>query len=189
MTEPRRRHMMVRLAWIFYLPMIATAVFAKAPGALRVEDWAGLLQGAGTAVALGIGVVLLSRYLARNTEWGRALHVEFAAILVGLGSAEILALSLLSAFGEEILFRGVLHARLGLWPTALLFGAVHFPVRRRLVPWTLFAAALGVVLGVMTDYFQSLWPAILLHFMINYFNIHDLAEHPAGGRDASSEAS
>lgn len=106
MTEPRRRHMMVRLAWIFYLPMIATAVFVKAPGALRVEDWAALLQGAGTAVALGIGVVLLSRYLARNTEWGRALHVEFAAILVGLGSAEILALSLLSAFGEEILFRG-----------------------------------------------------------------------------------
>jgi membrane protease YdiL (CAAX protease family) len=97
-----------------------------------------------------------------------------------MASGEILLLSLLSAFGEEILFRGVLHPRLGLGLTALLFGAFHFPYRRQLLPWSLFALAIGVGLGLLTDAFTSLWPAILLHFLINYFNLHDIAEMQPG---------
>ena len=92
-----------------------------------------------------------------------------------LTSGEILILALLSAFGEEILFRGVLHGRLGLWPTALLFGLFHFPFRRELLPWSLFALAMGAGLGALTDIFTTLWPAILFHFAVNHRNLHDLA--------------
>jgi len=101
-------------------------------------------------------------------------------VLGRLDSRQILTVSLLSGFGEELLFRGVIQAWLGLWPTSLLFGLFHFPVRRRLIPWSLFAAALGVVLGALTEWTRTIWPAILLHFAVNYFNIHDLVEGDEG---------
>jgi hypothetical protein len=96
-------------------------------------------------------------------------------VLGGLDSRQILLLALLSAAGEEVIFRGVLQPRLGLWVATLLFGLLHVPVRRSLVPWTLFALAIGLVLGLLTEWSGSLWPAILLHFLVNYFNLHDLA--------------
>jgi membrane protease YdiL (CAAX protease family) len=75
------------------------------------------------------------------------------------------------------LFRGVLQPRLGWLWASLMFGALHFPIRSILIPWSLFALAMGFVLAAFTEVFQNLWPAILLHFMINYLNLHDLAEH------------
>lgn len=170
---PRR---LVILSLVFYLPMVAAGLFIRPPGRLVVTGWEGLAWGLGAAVAAGLAVVALSRYASRQTEWGRLLRSEFSAVLGGLDSRQILLLSLLSAFGEEILFRGVIHPRLGLWPTALLFGLFHFPYRRGLLPWSLFALVLGVVLALLTEWARSLWPAILLHFFINYFNLHDLAE-------------
>lgn len=173
MAGPPPRQLLL-LVSLFYLPMVASAAFVKPPGDFRVQAWPLAAFGLAIAVAAGLAVVTASRIASRRTQWGKALRGEFREVLGRLGSAEILALSLLSAFGEEILFRGVLHPRLGLWVTAGLFGLVHFPIRPALVPWTLFALVLGVGLGAMTDVFATLWPPILLHFIINYFNLHDL---------------
>ena len=183
MPQPRSRSP-IWLAAAFYLPMLASGALAKAPGSLRVEQWALLAYGLGTAVLAGLAVVALSRISGNRWAWARALREEFRDVLGPLGSEDILALSLLSAFGEEFLFRGVLHPRLGLWPTALLFGLLHFPYHRALLPWTAFALALGVGLGLMTDFFQSLWPAISLHFIVNYFNLHDLMRPSFSGGPA-----
>ena len=173
---PRR---IVRLAVFFYLPMMASAFFARPPGTLVVQEPQRLALGLAMALAAGLVVVAASRFFASRTGWGRALRAELRSVLGTLGSREILLLALLSAFGEEFLFRGAIHPRLGLWGTALLFGAFHFPYRRQLLPWSLFALVLGVGLGAMTDLFGSLWPAILLHFVVNYRNLHDLAAGPA----------
>lgn len=176
---PSRR--MVWLALIFYLPMLGGAYFLRAPGLLLVADWPRMALGLGVACAAGAAVVAVSRVFVRRVAWGRALQSEFRAVLGPLSSWQILVLSLLSSFGEEILFRGVIHPRLGLWITALLFGAFHFPYRKILLPWSGFALVLGVVLGLLTDAYASLWPAIFLHFFINYFNLHDLAQPPPEG--------
>lgn len=173
MPQPRSRPPIWFVA-AFYLPMLASGAFAKTPGSLRVQHWPLLAYGLGAALSAGLAIVALSRIAGGQWAWARALREEFRAVLGPLGSEEILVLSLLSAFGEELLFRGVLHPRLGLWLTALLFGLLHFPYRRALLPWTAFALALGIGLGAMTDFFQSLWPAISLHFIVNYFNLHDL---------------
>lgn len=166
---------LVRIALVVYLPLLAGAFFVRAPGTLRVEAVLPFAWGLAAAVVLGAAVVALSRWLARHTAWGARLHAEFLAVLGGLDSRQILLLALLSAAGEEVIFRGVLQPRLGLWVATLLFGLLHVPVRRSLVPWTLFALAIGLVLGLLTEWSGSLWPAILLHFLVNYFNLHDLA--------------
>jgi membrane protease YdiL (CAAX protease family) len=175
---PRPRGAVVRFAWIFYLPMIATAFLAQEPGAFRIADWLRFAEGMALATAGIVAVVLASRGFSRRTGWGRRLHAEFTSVLGGLDSRQILTLSLLSAFGEEILFRGVVQPWLGLWITTALFGMFHFPARRALIPWSFFAAVLGLALGALVLWSGSLWPAILLHFGINYFNLHDLAQAP-----------
>jgi membrane protease YdiL (CAAX protease family) len=175
-VRPRPGDFLARWAWLFYLPLIATAFFVQEPGTFRVTDWLRFASGIGAAGAGTALVVAASRWASRRTAWGRRLHAEFHAVLAGLESGRILLLSLLSAFGEEILFRGVLQPWLGLWFTSLLFGLFHFPVKRALVPWSIMAGLLGLGLGGLTLYAQSLWPAILLHFGINYFNLHDLAQ-------------
>lgn len=167
---------MVRLTILFYGPALVSLFFLRAPGVLRVADWLRLGWTVALALALGMVVVALSRAATRHSAWGAALHGEFRQVLGRLDAREILVLSLLSAFCEEIFFRGVLHPRLGLWVTAALFGAVHFPIRRRLIPWTGFALVLGLGLGVLTNLAGSLWPSIVLHFVINHFNLHDLTE-------------
>ena len=161
----------------------------RPPGDLRVDDWSRLALGLGGAAVAGAVVIYLSRLVSRHIGWGRELYRELHEILGGLAPGQIWTLALLSAFGEEILFRGVIHPRMGLWATAAIFGLFHFPIRRRLVPWTLFAGVLGVVLGGLTDASGSLWPAILLHFTVNHFNMHDLADHPLPEQEPPAEPS
>ena len=185
--NPAPPHRALRVALLFYPPMLlAGLMFLRAPGVLRVERWPHTALGLGVACAAGALVIALSRWAVRRTDWGKLLREEFRFVLGPMASWEILLLSLLSAFGEEVLFRGVIHPRLGLWLTALLFACLHFPYRWQLLPWSAFALVLGVGLGLLTEGFGSLWPAIILHFVVNYFNLHDLAhpgheEPPAGG--------
>lgn len=165
----------VRMAVIFYVPMIASGWFIRPPGVLGGGEWRLLGWGLLASLALSGVVIAFSRVAARKSAWGRSLHDEFRTVLGPLDSGRILALALLSGFGEEVLFRGVLLPRMGIFLSALLFAALHFPFKRSLIPWTGFALVLGLVLGGLTEYFQSLWPAIVLHFAINFFNLHDLA--------------
>ena len=179
----------VRLALVFYTPMILSGFFSKPASLLLMERPATVLTGLALALGLGLVVVLASRWVSRQTRWGKSLRDEIRAMLGALSSREILLLALFSAFGEEILFRGVIQPWLGLWATSLLFGLLHFPYRRSLIPWSFFALVLGVVLGWMTLYYESLWPAITLHFLINHFNLHDLITDLEGDREGKRETS
>ena len=164
------------LALVFYAPMLIGALFLRAPGELLVSDWFRLGYTLAASAAGTAALIYGSAWVARGTRWGRRLREEFRQALGSLTSDEILVLALLSGFGEEILFRGVLLGRLGLWWSSLLFAAMHFPFRRTLWPWTLFAGVIGVVLGGVTLWAETLWPAIFAHLTINYFNLHDIVE-------------
>jgi uncharacterized protein len=175
-----------RLIWIaamVYCPMLASAILVRPRSLLAIgpDSAAYLAQGLGLAAAgmASAAVVLGSRWAARATGWGRALRAELGSVLGGMSSPQILAVALLSSFGEELLFRGMAMAYLGVWGQGALFGLFHLPMRRALWPWTLFAIVIGIGLGWLTRWCGSLWPAVLVHFCVNYFNLHDLAGDPA----------
>jgi len=167
---------LLRIALLFYMPMLTGVFLLRPPGVLEMGDWRQLSIWLAVALGTGMAVVGFSRWSARNTTWGRAMRGEFRTILGPLDVRHTMWLAVLSALGEEILFRGVLQPRLGLWWVALIFGLMHFPYRRQMLPWTVFAGVLGVVLGWLTELSGSLWPAILLHFYINHYNLRDIAE-------------
>lgn len=167
----------------FYAVMILAAavlqlVFGGNPRALwtpfplRADDPVAAQVALG--VGVGLGVVLLSRLGSTMFEWSRQLDRWFRDVLGSLDGREIFAMAAMSSLAEEVFFRGFLQPRLGLWPTAILFGLVHFPFERRLIPWTISATAMGAVFGWMVETQGTLLAAVLAHFTVNYFNLHVL---------------
>ena len=72
------------------------------------------------------------------------------------------ALSLLAAVCEEFMFRGVIASEWGLLVSGLLFGLMHGG-HRHLRTYMIWAGMLGLLMGELTMWSHSLWPAIALH--------------------------
>lgn len=132
------------------LVLLAWALWSiTAPGA--AFDLAGRL-GPVSAVwpGLGLGLGLALFVLTLRAAWP-GLRQSVDPVLLGVfGSAgfwPLALVSLMAAFAEELLFRGVLQAWLGLLPSALLFGLAHWGGRRELTVYGLVALALGLAFG------------------------------------------
>jgi membrane protease YdiL (CAAX protease family) len=87
----------------------------------------------------------------------------------------LLIFGLIPAIGEELVFRGVVQRQLirwfgnphvGIWVTALIFGAIHLQFYGML-PRTL----LGALLGYLYWWSGNIWVPILGHFMNNGFTV------------------
>jgi len=123
-------------------------------------------------LALGLFVVLLSRFATHHYGWARNLHHSFRGLLGRLSGREVLVLALASSVGEELLFRGALQPWLGLWVQALVFALLHIGPSWRFVPWTVWAFAMGICFGLMFRWSGDLGGPIVAHFTINFLNLH-----------------
>lgn len=78
------------------------------------------------------------------------------------------AIGLSAGIGEEILFRGAVHPRFGLWLTAVLFTAGH--TQYGLSPATLEILVVGLVLGLIRDRANTT-TCILVHTLYNFVDV------------------
>jgi membrane protease YdiL (CAAX protease family) len=131
-------------------------------------------------LALALATIASTELLVRRARWARALRTEFRAALEGARSAELVALAVASGTAEELLFRGALQPALGLWLTSLLFGAVHFVPSRALLPWALWAALMGLLLGLVHAHTGSLVGAVVAHVVINAVNLQRITRFDPG---------
>lgn len=123
------------------------------------------------AVCIGFLIFALSNILTQQCEWAQRLERLFASILTPMSLPTIIAISFFSSIGEEIFFRGAIQNQFGYVPASLLFGLVHFPVQKTMIPWTLMATIMGFVLGGLYLYAGNLLAPITLHFFINALNL------------------
>ena len=130
-------------------------------------------------IALGLGVVGLTRLATSRYQWARELHASFRDLLGPLSGREIVILALASAIGEELLFRGALMPWMGIWLQAAVFAALHIGPGRRFLPWTASAFALGVAFGGLATWTGNLGGPIAAHFVINFLNLRYIVGAPA----------
>ena len=188
-ADPERRSFLLRSATILYSFM---AAFSFAWAFIREDldifnhpeppyafPWhAGLWGGLMAGVVFGCIIVWLSKLVVRRTTWARKLLVEMKSILGRLTWTESLFLAALSALCEEILFRGILQAHLGLVLSSLIFGLAHLPRNRTLIPWTIQATLLGFCLGLLFLYTGNLIAPVAAHFVINFRNLNFIRKYP-----------
>ena len=138
-----------------------------------------LLAGPIVGIAIGLGVVGLTRVATRHFAWARHLHVSFHDLLGPLTGREIVILALGSSVGEELLFRGALLPWLGPWWQAVVFALLHVGPGRRFLPWTASALVLGAGFGWLAVWTTNLGAPIAAHFTINFLNLRFIVTEPA----------
>ena len=190
--------MSMRFVVLFYAGMGALG-WGIAQGWFGLDPWS--MQGAsGPAQAwhvalgagFGLGIVALSALLERHAAWARRLSQAFRDTLGPLGLPQIAVIAVMSALGEELLFRGLIQqglaARafdglttvstahtLALIVSSVLFGLLHIGTPfRTYLPWTIMAIVMGASLGGMFWWTGSLWAPIVAHFTINFFNLIEI---------------
>lgn len=174
------RHLQNASAWHDGAPLGTTHVIAV-PLALSV------------GALVGVAAVGATRALARRTQWGRAMHTTLRESVLELEGDRTApaVIALASAVGEELLFRGALLPTLAgfvgtafaVIGSAILFGLVHVPSSRALVPWTLTACVMGVVFGALYVATGEVLAPIAAHAVINHENLHFLIAHDLRARD------
>lgn len=122
-------------------------------------------------VGVGLALVLLSRIAARIWPPMTRLVDGLTQAVGPLQVLPALALALLSGVAEEILFRGALWPGLGLLGTTILFGLVHVWPSRTFWVYPLFATVAGLLLGLLRQGTDSLWPSIAAHVTVNALNL------------------
>ncbi|HEY5934182.1 MAG TPA: CPBP family intramembrane glutamic endopeptidase [Kofleriaceae bacterium] len=130
-----------------------------------------LVGGLGIGIAVGLGVVGLTRLATRHFQWARDLHASFRDLLGPLTTREIVILALASSIGEELLFRGALLPWFGVWIQAIVFALLHVGPKKRFLPWTASALVLGVAFGWLAVWTENLGAPIAAHFTINFLNL------------------
>ncbi len=113
-------------------------------------------------------------------EWARRLEDEFRFFLAPLDLSGIFILAVASGIAEETFFRAIMQPVFGLWVTSTVFGLLHFPLNRRLIPWTMSAIAMGFVFGLVYQSTESLLAVALGHGLINFFELRHVI-NGAGG--------
>jgi uncharacterized protein len=140
--------------------------------------WPVNLHDAGRLVLIGGAaavVLLVASYFFE--DWFpsyRELKAQVTRLLGPSNLATALVLSLITAFGEEILFRGALQPFAGLFAASLLFGVLHMGRDGLLSAWSMWAFLAGLLLGWMYDVTSSLWPCLIAHFLVNTVSILNL---------------
>jgi membrane protease YdiL (CAAX protease family) len=135
--------------------------------ALAGDGWAGAAWGAAMAAAV-VGVAALA---SRSFRWFAVMEDELRGLVGPLRLPQIAALALASGTAEELMFRGAAQAAWGWIPAALLFGFLHLPATRALVPWTILATGLGALFGWVADRTGGIIGVTVAHVGINAINL------------------
>ena len=74
---------------------------------------------------------------------------------------DIILISMFAGFAEELLFRGVIQAKLGIIAASVIFGLLHFVTPA----YCIIATIMGFYLGFLFNHYESLLVPIQLHFV------------------------
>lgn len=121
-------------------------------------------------LAYGIVTGILAAYLVKRPFFrpAKGIFVKLARKL-DLTYSDIIFFSLCAGIGEEIFFRAAIQPIIGIWPTAIIFVALHGylnPRNWRLSIYGLYMVLVSAGFGYLFD-FAGLLAAIAAHFVID----------------------
>jgi uncharacterized protein len=177
----RRSSRFYRVAWAFYLVLalgglVGLAAQGVVVGPRLLVDPASWWLDLGWGLAAG--VTLLAAWLAARRLLAPARELErvMARLLGRTTRQEVVALALISALAEEVVFRGALQHAIGWVGAAAVFALLHVGPRAPFLLWSLFALLGGLVFGWIMELRQALVGPIVGHLMVNLVQLRRLSE-------------
>ncbi len=123
-----------------------------------------MLGTVGASLPLALFVFLLSEKVENTPLIGplrKTIINNISLIFSKTKLPDLILISVLAGFAEEILFRGIIQAKLGLVAASIIFGLLHFVTPA----YCIFATVMGFYLGFLFQHFESLLIPIQLHFI------------------------
>ena len=134
------------------------------------------VYGVGIAIVLafsGYGFYRFAKKFKEKNKMFENLVFFFeealSPIIKLLKPADILLVSMVSGFCEEVFFRGLLAVKIGIIPSSLAFGLLHVPTGKEGKVWiyAIWATASGAFLAWLFLYYGNLWITIVAHVVNN----------------------
>ena len=145
-----------------------------------------VLSQYGMLVGLGVGLIAVLHELCRllMPEQYRYYRTWIGSVLGNISIPQALYLAILSAVGEEVLFRGAIQPYLGVLWTSLLLAFLHVTPRGLVPVWLLISFFTNVMVGLIFQYTQSIYPGMIIFFFCSSFALvrHSVKNkrHPNG---------
>jgi len=126
------------------------------------------------AGGVALGLIVFQAGVSLGWEWAwpdnyqliNAVSERLYTNLKGLAGAVVLSAS--AGISEELLYRGALQPRLGLWATSLLFAVAH--VQYAFSPATLIVFVIGLALGLLMDQVNTT-AAVIAHVIYDFLGV------------------
>ena len=134
------------------------------------------MAAAGIVIASVLFLLLCQKLMEDFFPSYAGFKRRLAPLFGGVGLLGAFWLALISAIAEEILFRGAIQPFLGLWFTSFIFGLLHLDPEGGISAWTAWAVVAGILLGAVVQVTGSLWPAMAIHFIVNFIGILSLTK-------------
>jgi membrane protease YdiL (CAAX protease family) len=151
--------------WFALILCLIAAILPPLFGQPGVWSALGLAQLFSWKTALGgIMGLFVGTVVSVLALYWRPLHdiIQHMTVLVAWETFrpwDYFAVAVLAGLGEELLFRGALQPLIGLVPIAVIFGLLHATALAHVI----LATLLGLWLGWLYLWTESLWPPIAAH--------------------------
>lgn len=140
-------------------------------------------QGILAGIVLAFAGYLFYRFAKKTKIFYETVELfeeRLAPVFKNLKPRDIMILSLVSGFSEEVLFRGLVLPTFGIVIASISFGLLHLPGFKYWI-YALWATLSGFLLGFLLILSGSLWLPITTHVTNNIIGMIMLRKLPASG--------
>ncbi|AEE15370.1 Abortive infection protein [Thermodesulfobium narugense DSM 14796] len=134
------------------------------------------LLGFCTSVLVGILVFLLGFYISKIFLFAKRIdQALYINVFKQANILEMLYISILSAFSEEMFFRGLMQEFLGIYLASIFFGILHTPeISIKGLFYAIYISFIGFILGALYIQQGTILAPMIAHFIINFLGIISL---------------
>lgn len=143
-----------------------------------------LFLGIAVGITLAIAGYLFYLFAKKTKRFPAAIELfeqMLAPTFSNFKTFDLIALSFIAGFCEEIFFRGLVLPAFGIIISSIAFGMLHFPGKRFWI-YAVWATLSGLLLGFLFTTSNSLWVPITAHSVNNLIGMFMLRKIKAANK-------
>ena len=158
--------LLISTLWIFFFPQDNVSKYLNLSLQILFE---GVLTGCGLALA-GYGFYVFAKKTKKFYEAVELFEQILSPSFKNLKLIDVLLLSFIAGFDEEVFFRGLIFPKIGIILSSLAFGILHFPGKKYWI-YAVWATGSAALFAYLFSVSNSLWLPITAHIINNFIGM------------------